>query len=155
MEDFQSANTVRHVYRLKRWAQGGYLALALLLGGGGVSFILFGLMQGDWTAFTDLRTVCVMVFPTALGSFFAALALRSRVVLDGTRISVRYALGEVSADSSEIEGYRNTHDSHYSYWRLRLKESGTEISIMKSFRVDEAFQTFLSQLKNFSDIPDQ
>jgi len=155
MEDSQSANTVRHVYRLKRRVQGLFLALALLFGGAGVSFILFGLIQGDWTAFTDLRTVCVMVFPTALGSFFAALALRSRVVLDGTRISVRYALGEVSADSSEVEGYRSASDSHYSYWRLRLKGSSTDISIMKSFRVDESFQTFLSQLKNLSDTPEQ
>jgi hypothetical protein len=138
----------RHVYRLKWWAQTCYLAIGLIFGGVGVAFIVMGFAERDWTAFMDLRTVSVMVFPTALGYLFLALALRSRVVLEDSRISVRYTWREKSANISEIEGYRVLVTKNATVWRLELKEDRGSISIMRAFRMDDDFRVFLSQLKN-------
>ena len=86
-----------------------------------------------------------------LGCYYAALALRSRVVLDGTHILLRYGIREKSADLSEIKGYRIWSMRGTSYWRLEFKERRGHISIMTTFQVDDSFRAFLSQLKNLDD----
>ena len=85
------------------------------------------------------------------GCYYAALALRSRVVLDGMRVSLRYAIREKSADLSEIKGYRIWTMRGTSYWRLEFKERPGHISIMTTFQVDDSFQAFLSQVKNLDN----
>jgi hypothetical protein len=86
-----------------------------------------------------------------MGFYYAALALRSRVVLEGTNLSLRYAIREKSADLSEIKGYRIWTMRGTSYWRFEFKERPGHISIMTTFQVDESFGAFLGQLRNLDD----
>ena len=87
-----------------------------------------------------------------IGVYYAAVALRSRVVLDGTHISLRYAIREKSADLSEIEGWRMDQTTRNGpYWRIELKEGRGHLSIMTLFQVDDGFYAFLSQLKNLDN----
>jgi hypothetical protein len=148
MEGAAPIDLGRHVYQLKWWAQAWYLAWGVVSGGLGVLFIVSGIAAEDWRAFADWRAILILVVFSSFGYFLSALALRSRLMLEGTRISVRYAFFEKSADLSEISGCRNTTSRSASFWRLQLKEGRGYISILKSFRVDDDFRAFLSKLKN-------
>ena len=138
-----------HVYRLKWWAQFWYLAWGVLAGGMGALFVFVGITEGNWSDLLDWRGLLGLLFCAAflaLGYFFFALALRSRVVLEGPRISVRGPLREKSADVHEIVGYKVQATRKATFWRLDLR-NGQCLFVMRSFNVDGAFSDFLSQLK--------
>lgn len=138
-----------HVYRLKWWAQLWYLAWGALAGGMGALFVFVAVTEGVWKDLFDWRGLLGLLFCVAflvLGYFFFALALRSRIVLEGTRISVRGPLRERSADVHEIVGYKAQVTRNATFWRLDLR-NGECLFVMRSFNVDSAFRDFLSQLK--------
>ncbi len=147
----------RHEYRLSRWGQAIYLAFGVLAGYG--IYTLSGETGGAAPAAGgNLISFLSMVQPAIapalflIGCYGVAFALRSRVVLDGTRISLRYAIREKSADLSELEGYRIDRVTWGGpYWRLELKEARGHILIMMMFHVDDYFPAFLSQLKNLDE----
>lgn len=143
-------DSIIHEYRLKWWAQAWYLAWGVFSSGAAVIGIYAGAFAADWSSLKDWGFLLLFIGMAVLGYFFLALALRSRVILEGTHISVRGAMRERSADSSEIEGYRIMVTKNASFWRLKLKD-GNHISIMRSFRVDDYFRSFLSELKELSD----
>jgi hypothetical protein len=92
----------------------------------------------------------LVLFP-ALGYFFLALALKSRVVLDETTISVRGAVREKSANLCDIKGYRISVTKNASYWLFELKDGSDNISVMRSFDIDDDFRALLSRLKNLEE----
>ncbi len=127
--------------------------LGVLVGGMGVFFVAAAIFGGvtdrDWRDFLDWRgllgaLLCVTFL--ALGYFFFALALRSRVLLDGPSISVRGPLRERSTDVHEIAGYKVQASRNATFWRFELK-NGECLFVMRSFKVDAAFHDFLSHLK--------
>ena len=148
-------DTFRHEYRLKWWAQAWYLALGVffcVLGGHGIPTAI---TDSDWSLFENWRDSLASVASLALGFYFVALALRSRVVLEATRITVRYSIREKSADISAIAGHRAYKNEtlsflrlqqHMSFWHLQLKGGGDYISIMQLFSVDTYFHSWLHQL---------
>ena len=71
-------------------------------------------------------------------------------MFDGTRISIRYAMKERSADFSEIESYSFKSTGKATFWRIDLK-SGESLSINQAFDVDDAFNDFLAHLKEVDD----
>jgi hypothetical protein len=151
MDEFISTGQVRHVYQLKWWVQLWYLALGVLIGGIGFVYIIAQTTSGDWVGSPDSRVSMLSVFLPVLGCYFVALALRSRVVLDATTISVRGAILEKSAKLCDIKGYLITETRYASYWRLELKDNIGTISIMRSFDVDDDFRTLLSHMKNLEE----
>jgi hypothetical protein len=158
MEGYPSMSLERHEYRLKGPTQTLYLALGAFLGVGGGIFFASGaaggaapVAGGNWMSSAVQSGYLFVAIFVLIGCYYAALALRSRVVLDGTHISLRYAIREKSADLSEIKGYRIWSMRGTSYWRLEFKERPGHISIMTTFQVDDSFGAFLSQLKNLDD----
>ncbi len=150
----------RHEYRLKGRAQALYLVPGLVFGGYGI-FTASGakggvapLAGGNLISFISFVAQPAILGPVfvLIGCYFAAFALRSRVVLDGTQISLRYAIREKSADLSEIEGWRmDLLTWSGPYWRIELKEGRRPILIMTLFQVDDSFYAFLSQLKSLDN----
>jgi len=112
MNFMQQVSTTRHEYRLKTWQRVLFLILGLpfIVGGGFAIFI---------TAANSGRAVEVFmpIFFIGIGLYLAAYVLRSRVVIDGTRIEVRDAFRDRAAELSEIEGFRTISSrngkSHY------------------------------------------
>jgi hypothetical protein len=145
----------RHEYRLKGRAQALYLIPGLAFGGYGM-FTVSGANRifsasGANGGIAPLAGVNLISLISFVG-YFAAFALRSRVVLDGTHISLRYAIREKSADLSEIEGWRMDQVTWSGpYWRIELKEGRGHILIMTLFQVDDSFHAFLSQLKSLGN----
>jgi hypothetical protein len=136
-----------HVYRLKWWVRLWYMAWGVLFGGLAVTFIVLLAATDDWKrSLLDWHALLFCLFFPAMAYFFFALALRSRVTLEGSRISVRGPMREKSADIHEIVGYRIGVTTSATFWRIELR-SGKRLSIMRSFRVDGAFHDFLSRLK--------
>ena len=157
MEGYPFRSLERHEYLLKGWAQALYLVLGAFVVGCGI-FVASGatggvepIAGGNWRAFVVQPGFLFVASFVLLGCYYAALALRSRVVLDGTHILLRYGIREKSADLSEIKGYRIWSMRGTSYWRLEFKERRGHISIMTTFQVDDSFRAFLSQLKNLDD----
>jgi hypothetical protein len=148
-------DTIRREYGLKRWVQVWYLAL-------GVLFILVGTHEfslarerAQWNSFKGWGDLLLPVAFIAFAFYFIALALRSRVVLQGARITVQYPIRQKSADLSEIMGYQTYAIKklwsrllykNISFWHLRLKGSEDYISIMQLFDVDHYFHSWLQQL---------
>lgn len=153
MEEITPIGLGLHVYRLKWWVQLWYVAWGVVAGGLGVFIvgaIFAGIAEGDSTDFLDWRWPLVLLLCVtflALGCFFFALALRSRVALEGPRISVRGPLRERSADIREITGYRVEVTRNATFWKFELK-NGECLFVMRSFDVDDAFHDFLSHLRD-------
>ena len=139
-------NSERHVYKLKWWVRAGYLLLGTLLGGTGLTLIFIVVMNRGWPGGFDLRAFAGMTLCSFLGYLFLALALRSKVILEGDLLTVRYAFGEDSAQVSKIVGYRIVQARFGKYWALKQRK-GESISILRSFAVDDYFRDFISQLK--------
>lgn len=139
-----------HVYRLKWWAQLWYIAWGAFSTGIAATFIIAGIASGNWRNFWDWHAVLFCAVFPAFGYFFLALALRSRVVLEDSRLSVRGAIRESSVDIHEIVGYRVTVTRNATFWRIELR-NGKHLSIMRSFKTDDAFHSFLSRLKQLDD----
>ena len=136
----------RHVYRLKWWVRAGYLFLGVLLGGGALTLVFIAIMNRGWPGGPDLRSFAAMILCPLLGYVFLALALRSKVILEGDRLTVRNVFGDASTKIGKIVGYRIVRSRNGSYWALKLR-SGGSITIMRSYAVDDYFRDFISGLK--------
>jgi hypothetical protein len=91
-----------------------------------------------------------LLFPLGFGAYLMALALRSRVVVDGPRIEVRTPFGEKTADASEVEGYRDISTRNGSFWRLQLKEGRGAITIQKWFDSPE-LRAWMQQITDLDE----
>jgi hypothetical protein len=148
-------DTIRREYRLKRWVQIWYSALGALFIVIGAHIISITKADVRWDSFKSWGNYLMPVAFVVLGCYFIATALRSRVVLQGSCITVRYAIREKSADLGEIMGYQTYAIKklwsrilykNISFWYLRLKGSEDYISIMQLFDVDNYFHSWLQQL---------
>lgn len=86
------------------------------------------------------------IFSLAGGAYMFAWALRARLVLDGTRIEVRSAVQEKSADRSEIEGFRTFSSRNGTYMRLYLKEGRGNILVSRDFETDGDYDAWFRQI---------
>jgi len=67
------------------------------------------------------------------GLMLVSLAMRSRLILDGSRIELRSALRTFTADRSEIEGLRKGQNQYGSWTRICLKENRGAFNVSDSF----------------------
>jgi hypothetical protein len=155
-------DTIRHEYRLKGWVRVWYLTLGVFLVGISARIIAVEMIDVSWRS---LRGWGDRLVPSGLcifGCYMIVLVLRSRVILDATRITVRYSLREKSADVSEIIGYQTYTNRKLSFWQLqsratsfwhlKIRGSGNYISIVQLFNVDSYFLSWLQQLPNLDNL---
>jgi len=136
----------RREYRLSGWMRGLYLVLGLIVAGMGAT-AAFAVMANR----TDAGVAPLMVIPLAIGGYLVLLAVRSRLVIDGSRIEVRGAFAENSADLSEIEGYRTIRTRNGSYWRIQRKDGRGSFNIQNSFAGDDNLRAWFQQMTNLDE----
>jgi len=131
-----------HVYHMGRFVQIVYCAMGLAFIGAGVFFLyMFG------------PGAVIVAVPISLpGIYCCCWALRSRLMLTNTEISVGYAFGDSSVQLSEVEGWRTEPGGRGGPdWVLQLRDNSGEFRIDQKFAVDDFFQDFLSKLRNLNE----
>jgi hypothetical protein len=143
MEAYERAAGNRHEYQMKASQK----AILIVVGAG--SFVGMGLIGRIATLGTGYSPALVLtLLLAAFGLYALMLALRSRVVIGGSRIEVRGAFREQSADQSEIEGFRTISTRNGKFTRFYLKQDRGKITMSDSFNTDDVFRAW------FRKIPD-
>jgi hypothetical protein len=138
----------RHVYRLKWWAIALYLTMGLSFFGFGLfcAYVMFASLSMSWQI-SLLAITCLLS-----GTYALAFALRSKLMLEGRRITLNGAFRQKTAEISQIAGYRTTWTrGGIQLWRLELKDGKWKIPVIKLFAVDQTFRSYLAQLKNLDN----
>ena len=141
MEHFQQVSGNRHIYRVKAWQRWLYLLLGAAMGLGGIFVV--GITKSETDPLAGLLASLPLV---AVGVFLFAMALRSRIVIEGSRIEVRNVFGEKTADLSQIEGFRTVSSRNGSYTFLYLKENRGKISFSNFFDTDDDYRAWFQQV---------
>jgi hypothetical protein len=128
----QGIDIGRRVYWMRGWQRALFLVLGLTIGGLGV--LVAVATKGPAQ---DGPPLLVALLPFVACIYFLAMALRSRLIIDGSHIEVRGAFREQSAELSDIEGYRTISTRNGSFWRLQLRQGRGSITVQKSFDCDE------------------
>ncbi len=142
MSPFEQVETARHEYGMKAGQKLLYMVL-------GMFFLVLGTILGPLliaSAANRTFSMMMILFFFAFSVFMLAQVLRSRLVIEGTRIEVRGAFKEQSADLSEIEGFRTISTRNGSYTQLGLREGRGTISISNGFDTDEAYREWLRRV---------
>jgi hypothetical protein len=142
MNSVPQIDTVRHVYGIQTWKKILYLLLAAFFALAG-AFLTILAFSGDSGQL--LQWIMGPAF-VAISIYVASYSLRSRMIIEGSRIQVRTAFGEKSADLSEIEGFRTITTRNGSYQELGLKEGRGSITLSSAFSTDDDFRAFLQQI---------
>jgi hypothetical protein len=123
------------------------LAIAVVIFSIGIiAFYLFT------TRFSFMPGVALATVIVIGSIYFLATVLRSRIMIEGTRIKIRNAFGEQAADLTEIEGIRDIHGKYGASVigkLLCLKDGRGTIRIpMTVLDLDVRFRDWLNQLPN-------
>lgn len=137
---------MRHEFRIKAWLRGIYLVFGLLLGGGGVLVLYLAATQPKEIG---ISLMAVFLFPFSV--YIIALAVRSKLVMDGSRIEVTSAFRERAADQSEIEGYRTISTRNGTYYRVQLKDGRGSFSISRIFDGEDELSAWLGKLTDLDE----
>ncbi|MDR3740466.1 MAG: hypothetical protein P4L40_15740 [Terracidiphilus sp.] len=132
----------RREYGVKTWLRMLYLLI-------GVGFVAFSVTLGPVLLHSPgnaLPAALPALFLLGCAIYMLATVVRSRLVIDGTRIEVRTAFRDRSADVSEIEGFRTIRSRNGNYTWLKLREGRGAINIPYTFDVDEDFRAWLRQV---------
>ena len=141
----QAIELGRREYRMKGWLKSVYLLFGL--GCVGFAIILANLLVQQ----KNYPIAALMgMLPLPLAFYFLALALRSRLVIDGSRLEVHYALTEKVTDLNEVEGYRTISTRNGSYWQLKLRDSRGTISVYKWYDYPEV-RAWLAQIPDLDE----
>ncbi len=141
----QAMDTGRQEYPLGGWQRGFSLVLGTIFGGFGAFLVYISFTKPN---LGSLLYIAIASF--AFGIYMLATALRSRLVMDGSRVEVRYAFSEKTADLNEIEGYRTVSTRNGSYWQLKLKEGRGTITVQKSYDCD-GVRAWLQQIPDLDE----
>ncbi|HTV83098.1 MAG TPA: hypothetical protein VME18_10640 [Acidobacteriaceae bacterium] len=100
----------------------------------------------------EMPSVLIAMILGLPGIYAWLWAMRSRLTVSGSEISVRYASGEDSAQISEIKGWRKEFgDENRSGWVLRLQDTARSLRIDRDFAVDDFFLDFIARLKDLNE----
>jgi len=141
----QAIDPGRHEYRLKDTPRRTNLLFGLILIGSGIFF--------TWETWTQTDSAIFALMPAVIqlgpGLYLLVLALRSRLVIDGSRIAMRGAIREHSVDLSEVEGFRNVRmpsaSGGYTILKLEMKQGKRTLIIRQWLDCDE-LRAWLKQL---------
>ena len=131
------------VYLLAAWRRALYMVLgAFLLG---TSLFLGALFSAQQVQFPGSIGALILFCG---GVYTLAYALRSRITLNGERITVRGAFREQTADRGEIEGLRIYSTRNGTYTKLMLKEGRGSITFQSGFETDGDFDAWMHPIPN-------
>jgi hypothetical protein len=151
MVSFELTSALRHEYRYKAWLIVLMSLVAICVGGSGI-FV--------WSAAYEKTRSFVpgglfVILPAAIAVYFLLKGLRSRIVIEGSRIEVRGAFTDKSAELSEIEGFRTISSRNGSYTRLILKEGRGSITISNSFSTDNDYRAWFQKIPDLDELDRQ
>jgi hypothetical protein len=141
MNSMQQMSGDRHEYHLKGWQRFFFAFLGGSVAAGGFLLASEAISEPGGAVIAAI----VLSLPI-LGLYVLAWALRSRLVIDGTRIEVRGALKERTVDLSEIEGFRMISAQNGTYTQICLKEGRGKIAVSQSFNTDDNYRAWFQQL---------
>ena len=85
------------------------------------------------------------------GIYLIALAVRSRVILEGSRIEIRGAFTERSAEFGEIEGYRTISTRNGKYTQIYLIHGRKPLTFSNLFERDGSFDSWFHRIPNLDE----
>jgi len=141
----QAIDAGRREYRIPGWLRGLYVLAGLFSSGIGIYIAYLLAQQTKYSALA-----CLGILPLALGIYLLALALRSRLVFDGTRIELYGAFKRQSADFGEVAGFRTLISRNGTYWKLLLKQGRGSITIQPWLGCDE-LRAWFQQLTDLDE----
>lgn len=143
MNTAEQAIGMRREYRMKGWYRAFLLIMSAPAMSGGIVMCALALKSANF-AFPLLVTALFLGF----GIYLIALGSRSRIVLDGSRIEIRGAFTDRSADASEVEGYRTISSRNGKYTQIYLINGRRPMSFSNLFERDSTFDSW------FRKVPD-
>lgn len=138
-----TTDTTRHEYQMKTWKKVLYAILGVFLLAIGSVFVVASHAGSN----NALSLISVLLIAGG-GAYMFLFAWRGRVVIDGSRIEIRGAIQEKSADLSEIEGYRTISTRNGSYYRIFLKDHRGSMTFSRDFDTDSSFNRWFKQIPN-------
>lgn len=132
----------RREYPLRAGQRTLYLFFAVLCGGMAVLFFRAG--QSDLHPTEPLFAATVAA---AASLYLALVALRSRLIIDGTQIRVQGAISARDFDLSELDGFRTYRSRYRTYQVLCLKDKAWKIPLMK-YAGDTTLDNWFAGLKD-------
>jgi hypothetical protein len=141
MSLFPQMDPTRHEYRIK----GSKRVLYLLLSG--ITLTCRFLFAAVASFHSALAVGLVVALPfMVFGLCLLIWTLRSRVVIDGTRIEVRGAFLERTAALSDIEGFRTINFRYGSNPQLCLRDGRRAIRLSRVFEADDSYRAWMKRL---------
>jgi len=132
----------RHEYSLRAGQKTVYLFFAVLCGG--MAALFFSLSQGELHPSGPSFAAAAAA---AASLYMALVALRSRLIIDGTQVRVQGAVRTHEFDLSEIEGYRTYRSRYRTYQVLCLKDKTWIIPLMR-YAGDDTLKNWFAGLKD-------
>lgn len=151
MEDAQQVRSVRRVYRYKGLQRDFCVILGVVFAVAGCGIAVAAFLQEHDLLAPLLIFAAMMV---AFAAFMLALAFRSCLEIEGSRIEVRGPFSARSADLADVEGFRTLGAGPGSSWLLILKSGRGTFLVPSSFETDDVFQSWLQQIPDL-DAHDQ
>lgn len=132
----------RHEYGLRAGQKTVYLILAA--GFGAMAALFFAPSAGNPRSAIPMAISAVLA---GTGLYMAMIALRSRLVIDGTRVQVQGAVRSREFDLSEVEGYRTFQGRYQSFRVICLKNGAGKIQLM-TYATDDTLEEWFAGLKD-------
>lgn len=142
MDAFLRGSFDRHEYGMKAWRKMFYVILGMLL----IGFSAIGCVTYAYAQQTHLPVLLVPLIFLAMGVYTIALAARSRVIIEGSRIQVQGAFREQSAELGGIEGFRTFSTRYGRVLQFRLKGGLGTINVPSYFDTDDTFNRWTEQV---------
>lgn len=142
MDAFTPAGFDRNEYGMKTWQKIFYILLGMLL----IGVAAIGCVTYAYAQQTHLPVLLVPLMFLAMGIYTIALAARSMVIIEGTRIQVQSAFRERSAEVSGIEGFRTFSTRYGRVLQFRLKDGLGTINVPGYFDTDDYFRKWTEQV---------
>jgi hypothetical protein len=146
MNTFQLGNTTRHEYRLSSWTRQMLFVVAFIIAAASFTFGYAFRATPD-----DLIGIPIALLFLAIDAYLIAYSVRSRIIIDGSRITVRTALSEKTAERSEIVGYRTVTTRNGTYQQLYLRGGRGSINISQSFSTDDDLRAWFAQITDLDE----
>lgn len=136
----------RHVYTLPVGQKAVNLILALACGVMATA-LLYAVSRGALLGVVHpAGIIIVSVALAAVALYIALSALRSRLVIDGTRMRIQGAVRTWEFDLSEVEGYRTEWDRSGPFRVICLRNGAATIRL-KKYASDKKLEEWLAGLR--------
>lgn len=132
---------------MKAWYRSLFLILGAPAVAGGIVMLALALKGANMA----LPIIMTAVF-SGFGIYLIALAMRSRVIIDGNRIEIRGAFTDHFADLNEIQGLRTISSRNGKYTQFYLNSGRGTLTLPNHFDKDEAFDAWMRKVPDLDKL---